>query len=79
MNELYISKARRDAEYRRLRAQGARPTRGRVVNQQLHPQYIRDAREEGVVFEVGFGNTDYRRFWAVLYALRLPPGGGPGM
>jgi hypothetical protein len=72
MSDLYISKARRDARYRELKAQGQDVRRTSVRNQQLHPQYITDAAEEGITYQTGFGNSDYRRFWSVLYGIERP-------
>jgi len=75
MKEMFISKSRRDARYQELRAQGRQVRRRSLRNQRLHPQYIQDAAEEGIRFQVGFGNTDYLRSWSVLYTLEAPRGG----
>lgn len=66
---IYISRSRRDARFRELLARGVRARRSSVRNQRLHPEHITDAREEGVSYQTGFGNTDYLRVWSVLYRL----------
>lgn len=72
MNYTYISKARRDAKYRELKARGEDVKRSSIRNQQLHPEYITDASEEGITYQTGFGNSDYRRMWGVLYTIERP-------
>ena len=69
IRERYISKARRDERAKALKALGRKIRRGSIRGQQLHPEYITDAREEGITYETGFGNVDYRRMWDVLYTL----------
>jgi hypothetical protein len=72
MSYTYISKARRDAKYRELKARGEDVHRSSIRNQQLHPEYITDAAEEGITYQTGFGNTDYLRMWSVLYTIERP-------
>jgi hypothetical protein len=67
-SELYISKAKRDARAKQLKAEGHLVRRGTVRNQQLHPQYIEDF--EGAL-ETGFGNTQYQMSWSVLYEVYI--------
>ena len=65
----YISKARRDKRWAELKKAHPSKTFKRSTSRgsQLHPEYITDAREEGITYETGFGNTDYQRVWGVLY------------
>lgn len=67
--EIYISRARRDARFAELKASGRTFIRRVSKNQQLHPEYIVDARDEGIQYTTGFGNTDYRRMWGTLYLI----------
>ena len=63
----YISRKRRDEHAKALKAQGLKVRRSTERGQQLHPEHINDAAEEGITFETGFGNADYQRIWGVLY------------
>ncbi len=66
INEHYISRERRDTRYRELIAAGHRVRRRSSRNQQIHPEYIEDY--EGT-YQTGFGNTDYKTCFAVLYGI----------
>lgn len=69
IHELYISRTRRDARFKELRATGHNVYRRSLRNPRLHPEYITDANEEGITYQSGLGNTDYLRSWAVLYSV----------
>lgn len=62
--ELFQAKVNRDARVRELKAQGKRISKTSIRNQQLHPQYVKDYQG---TYETGFGNTDYRTYFSVLY------------
>jgi len=68
MNELFLSKERRDKRAKELQAAGHTVLRRRITNQLLHPQYVRDYVGE---YQTGFGNTDYKTFFGVLYAVQV--------
>ena len=68
---MFAMRANRDAELKRLRAEGRTVRAGSIRNQNLHPMYVTDAAEVGHGdYETGFGNTDYMTFWPVLYEIR---------
>ena len=62
---LFASRDMRDERWRELRARGMNARRGTVRNQQLHPMYVEDVPSG----DTGFGNTEYRTSWSVLYRL----------
>lgn len=76
LHEIYLSKARRDARYQELLGQGIKTRRSSLRGQQLHPEYIQDAKLEGITYETGFGNTDYQRIWPVIYIIEDANKGG---
>lgn len=63
--ELFQSKANRDAKVRELKAQGKNVTKTSICNQLVHPQYVKDYQGS---YETGFGNTDYKTPFSVLYS-----------
>jgi hypothetical protein len=65
LREKYADKAARDARFRDLKASGYNVRRGSIRNVQLHPMYVQDVPSG----DTGFGNTDYMRFWSVLYTV----------
>lgn len=78
MDRLFLNEQTRDtkiAEYRKAAEESEDiqyAYRGvKKTNIQLHPEYIEDALAEGITYETGFGNTDYKRFWKVLWAIEV--------
>lgn len=69
---LFFSKENRDRAYKLLKAEGINCRRSRVLNQQLHPEYIEDFKGE---IETGLGNCMYQMFWAKLWSIERPYGG----
>ena len=66
IGSLFISKEKRNELAAKCKKEGYIVKKSNVRNQQLHPEYIEDY--EGQI-EIGFGNSDYRRYWQVLYKL----------
>ncbi len=62
--EEYQSKSNREARARELRKQGAVVHKSSMRNQIMHPQYIKDYQG---TYQTGFGNTDYRTMFSVVY------------
>ena len=67
IKETYISKARRNARAKELKALGLTVKLRSYGPCQLHPQYLQDAAAEGITYQTGFGNTDYTRLWDKIY------------
>jgi hypothetical protein len=65
LREKYADKATRDARFKELKARGMNVHRASIRNVQLHPMYVEDVPSG----DTGFGNTDYMRYWAVLYTI----------
>ena len=71
MTRRFCNRETRDMAYRDLLSQGISKrniTRASIRNQLIHPQYIEDYPG---AYETGFGNTDYKTHFAVLYELRI--------
>ncbi len=70
---LYLNKATRDAELKeKQKAEPEKYFQKSVRNNiQLHPEYIEDAKAEGIEYQTGFGNTDYQRVWEVLWGIEV--------
>ena len=66
ISEIYLSRERRDARYKELKAQGHDVFRRTVRGALLHPMYVQDY-EGPEKRETGFGNSVYRTMWPVLY------------
>lgn len=64
---LFSDKANRDQRFAELKRDGYKVRKGSVRNQQLHPMYVEDQPSGNT----GFGNTDYMRFWSVLYEINF--------
>lgn len=62
MAPLFQNRANRDAAWK---AAGKPGRRNSIRNQLLHPQYIADWSH---ATETGFGNTEYKTPFAVLYS-----------
>ncbi len=73
---LFMSKARRDAEFKRLGGTKAGYKKTSHTNQLLHPMYVEDyAQETGIVLseaEKGFGNSIYQTYFKCVYILDRP-------
>ncbi len=70
MEKRFMDKANRDAEFNRLGGSKAGYRKTSRRNQIMHPEYISDYTQvTGKSFETGFGNTDYRTFFSVVYSI----------
>lgn len=73
MRTLYMNRATRDAEFKRLGGTKAGYRKTSIRNQNLHPQYVTDyTRETGVELtreDCGLGNTIYQTFFGALYGI----------
>lgn len=68
MNRLkFASRTNRDAAFAEHRRAGRAVARSSIRNVHLHPMYVQDVPSG----DTGFGNTDYQRFWQVLYVLEV--------
>ena len=65
IDELYSEKTNRDVRARQLKEEGYTIRKYSHRNQLLHPMYIRDVSSGNT----GFGNTEYKTFWKVLYGI----------
>jgi hypothetical protein len=65
----YRIRANRDAEAKRLRAEGYSVRLSSSRNQLLHPMYVEEDRANLRPEEYGFGNTIYKTHYAALYTL----------
>jgi len=76
IGKLFMSKANRDAEWKRLRAAnpGRKYRRTSIRGQLLHPQYVDDYEQvtsrKLEPADRGFGNTIYKTPFAVLYEVQ---------
>jgi hypothetical protein len=63
---LFMDKAKRDARYFELKAEGRNLRRSTTGPQQIHPQYVEDFTgcEKD---DTGFGNTVYKTYFKNLY------------
>ena len=74
LDKLYISKDERDAEYKRLKAEGVKNLKRYTTGPQLiHPQYIEDYPRTLSPEECGFGNTLYETEFSYLYGVKVIP------
>ena len=70
---LFKSKQNRDKMFKDLKNAGVTNIqKSSIRNQQLHPQYVYDIPEN--TYTTGFGNTDYRTFFSVLYEIKYKYG-----
>jgi hypothetical protein len=69
----YRIRANRDAEAKRLRAEGYIVRLSSARNQLIHPMYMEEDRADLSPEECGFGNTIYSTHYPVLYALEATP------
>ncbi len=69
-SKLFKSRSLRDAEAKRLKAEGYKTYRTSTRNQLLHPQYVEDEAEY-LREQTGFGNTVYKTHYAVLYEVGI--------
>jgi hypothetical protein len=69
MTETYMTKTKRDARARELKAQGIATRKSSLRNQLCHPMYVKDFPRQLDKDECGFGNTIYRTHFLVLYTL----------
>jgi hypothetical protein len=65
----WMKKENRDAEYKKLKAQGLKVRKTSIRNQLLHPQYVNDWPHPLSDADKGFGNTIYKTHFAVLYGI----------
>lgn len=68
-DKLYKNKINRDAEFKKLKAEGYGVKKYSVRNQQIHPEYIEDELPE-LRKQTGFGNMVYNTFYSVLYGVK---------
>lgn len=66
---LFREKANRDTKFREVLQTGHRAVRSTTRGQLLHPMYIEDWPERLSEVDLGFGNTLYQTYHAVLYKL----------
>ena len=70
MDELWSTKALRDARAKALQAQGMTVKRYSTGRAELHPEYIEDQKHTSAGQDRGLGNSSYRMLWSNLYGVK---------
>lgn len=64
----FMNKENRDRAFKILKQRGINARRSSRQGQIIHPDYVEDYVGD---VETGFGNTDYKRMFPVLYNLEI--------
>ena len=69
INKIFINRANREKEFKRLKQEGFNVRRSSTRNQLLHPMYVEDYPRKISEEEKGLGNTIYKTHFSVLYII----------
>ena len=70
IDELFSTRALREARALELKQSGAKIKRYRTGPAQLHPMYVEDQKNTPSGRDSGFGNVVYKTFWPQLYGVK---------